>query len=90
MAEASEVLNCYALFPGIGVHVPHVDCICGFRNIIYSPQPAPNTRLDSERCMDCGRTLACPRCGEELRPGAITNVDAILICEGCHLWFLIW
>lgn len=88
-AEA-EPLRCYGLFPNIGAHVPFVDCACGFRNVIYSPEPAPMTRLDSERCMACGGNLACPQCGKGLRQGRITEVDAILICEGCGLWFSIW
>ena len=88
--EAAGTLNCYALFPRIGAHVPYLDCACGFRNIIYSAEPAPMTRLDSERCLRCGRTLACPECRHDLRQGFITEVDAILICEACGCWFLIW
>ena len=88
--EAEPPLDCRSLFPQIGAHVPHLDCKCGFRNIIYSPEPAPDTRLDSARCMACGAVLACPRCRHELQEGYITDVDAILICPACGLWFIIW
>ncbi len=83
-------MNCYALFPQIGAHVPYVDCRCGFRNVIYSAEPMPMTRLDSAACMQCGRTLDCPKCGHELREGNETEVDAILVCPDCGFWFCIW
>ena len=49
----------------LGLYSVEIDEIrrmsCRFVNIINSQQPRPKARLDSERCMECGAILDCPR-----------------------------
>lgn len=88
-----EPVNCYHLYSKSTGRVPisAVDCECGFRNIICCPYPGKKLRLYSKYCMECGKVLKCPDCwGSELVEGGITDLDSILVCPKCGLWFTIW